>query len=401
MLSLRTLNLMIDMNSFNVLFIASSRRWGLSFNFARLAIALREAGHKVVVVSEPQEEEKGLLKELKLRGIKHFTLSGLDTLSIKNTVVAARTMGGIIDRYDIDIIHAQGTRQSIVAFLASKMFCRKEKISVVVSIHTTLADRPYKNATLLVESFLLNICSDLAVPVARSVANELVAFGLNPSKVKPVYNGIDLELIDSVISDDVSPPLIPEDFKRPSIILVGYFARLAPKKGHRYLISAISKISKEFPNIRLLIAGDGPLRDALENLSKELNIEEKVLFTGRIRHESVYKLLKRVDIYAFPSLAELFPYAILEAMAAGKPIVSTSVGGVLEVIKNGETGLLVSPGNSDELAEGLKILIRDPLKAKEMGKKCRKLIEEKFALHKIARDLTRCYELSIERKHHN
>lgn len=386
------------MSKFNVLFIASGRNMGLSFNFTRLAIALKIFGHEVTVVSETGEEEKGLLEELNCRGIKHYTLLGLDAISIKNMVNAARTMGKIIDCKNVDVVHAQGIRQLIVAFIASRIFSHRKKIAIVASTHTTLAGSPYENATLLVESFLLNICADLATPVAKSVANRLVNFGLIPNKVVTVYNGIDLELIDEVLRSDEYPPLLPDDLKRSSIIVVGYFARLYHNKGHEYLIRAISGVSKEFPNIRLIIAGDGPLRGKLEDLSRQLGIEEKVLFTGKIEHKSVYELLKRIDIYAFPSSAELFPFAILEAMAAGKPIVATSVGGVKEVIKDGETGILVPPREYAALAEGIKELIKNPLRAEQMGKKSRRLVEENFSLHKIAYDLTKCYELCVRRK---
>jgi len=374
---------------------------GLSFNFTRLAIALKEIGHKVVVISELGEEEKGLREELKRRGIKHYTLKGLDNISIKNTINTARTMGRIVDSDNVDVIHAQGIRQLIVAFLASKIFCRRKKASIVVSIHTTLKGGPYENLTLLIESFLLNICTDLALPVAKSVADNLVNFGAIPNRMIIVYNGIDVDLLDEITCGDDYSFVLPEELDDSSVIVLGYFARLDHVKGHRYLIKAISEVSKSFPNIKLILAGNGSLRDALESLSRELNIEEKVLFTGKISHKSIYKILKRVNIYAFPSLAELFPFAILEAMAARKPIVATSVGGVVEVIKNEETGLLVPLGNPTELAKGIKRLINNPSEAEEMGRKCRKLIEKKFTVRKIAYDLTRCYELSLKRKLHN
>jgi len=136
----------------------------------------------------------------------------------------------------------------------------------------------------------------------------------------------------------------------------------------------------------------------LEFFSRRLNIEKKILFTGKIEHRAVYELLNKIHIYAFPSLAELFPYSILEAMAAGKPIVATEVGGIMEIIENGKTGILVQPGNPEELAKAIEEFINNPTKAKQMGETCRRLIEERFALSKIAYYLTRSYEFSLERK---
>jgi len=388
----------VVVNRLNVLFMACTDYVGLTFNLTRLAIALKDIGHKVIVLSSPGEEEKGLFEELDRRRIKYYLSHGLETLSVRNLLTAARTMANIINREDVDVIHAQGMRHLISAFLASKIFFRKKKIGLVASPHSYLAGTRYEKVTLLVESFLLNICADLALPVSKSVGDKLVAYGLVSQKVAPVYNGIDLKLLDETMRSARYSHLIPREFSRSSVILVGFFASLTPLKGHTYLIMGISRVSEEFPNVRLVIAGGGPMKGELERLSRRLGLEKKVLFTGKISHKSVYELLKRIDLYVFPSLAELFPFAVLEPMAACKPIVATKVGGVPEVIEDGKTGLLVPPRDYARLADGIKRLIRNPIEAEEMGSNCRKLIEERFTLHRIAHDLTECYELSIKRE---
>jgi len=384
-----------------VLFIASGKYVGLPFNFTRLAIALEEAGPRVVVVSEPKEEEKNLREELIQRGIKHYAFGGLHDLSVKNTIGAARTLARIVDFENVDVIHAQGIRELIVAFIASRIFFHRKKPPIVLSVHSLLRGSSYENLTPLIASFLLNVCADLALPVAKSVADNLVDFGAIPNKMVIVYNGIDLDLMDEIMNDDEDLSELANVLNDSPAIVVGYFARMDNFKGHKYLIEAISEVSKSIPNIKLILAGDGPYKNSMENLSRRLGIEKKVLFPGKISHKSVYKLLKRVNIYAFPSLGELFPFAILEAMAAGKPIVATNVGGVGEVIKNEENGLLVSPRSSYELAEGIKLLASNPVEAEEMGKKCRNLIEAKFTVQKVAHDLTGCYKLILQRKYQN
>lgn len=378
--------------------MASSKNVGLTFNLTRLAIALKKFGHKVIVVSEPKEEEKGLFDELKSRGVEWYTECGIDHLSINRTFNAARSMGKIIDECDIDVIHAQGIRHLLAAFLASKIFSHRRHVSIVSTIHTTFAGTRYEDVILLIESFLLKICADLIIVVADVVAKKLVSFGLRVNKIVTICNGIDLDLFDSIThkSDNVS--LLPSDFKPSSGIVLGYFARLVPLKGHKYLIEAVSRVSNEFPNIKLVIAGDGQLKEELEKQSRDLGIEEKVLFTGWIDHIRIYRFLNILDIHVFPSIAELFPFAILEAMAAGKPIVATRVGGVPEVISDGENGILVPPRDYKSLAEGIKRLINNPTEAERMGKKSRKLIEKKFNIQKIAYDLSKCYRLCREKK---
>ena len=386
------------MNKLNILFMASSKNAGLSFNFTRLAIALRRMGHKLIVVSEPKEQEKGLFEELINSGIECYAINGIDNLSMRKTISAANKIRKIIQNNDVDVVHAQGIRQMLVAFIASKIFCRNPKIRITVSVHTTLHGSAYENVALVVESLLLNLCADIAMPVAKSVANKLVNFGLFSKKVVPVYNGIDLELFDTIMCDDEYVSSFPHDFESSPYITVGYFATMIQRKGHKYLIKAISEVAKEFPNIRLVITGNGPLRNELETLSKRLGIKDKVLFTGEIEYRSLYQLLRRVAIFAFPSLAELFPFAILEAMAAGKPIVATDVGGVSEAVMDGVNGYLVPPRDPTSLTKAILRLMNDPEKAREMGLKGRRLVEQRFSMEVITRKLNDAYELALKRK---
>jgi glycosyltransferase involved in cell wall biosynthesis len=370
--------------------MASSDNIGLTFNFTRLAIALQKINN-VTVVSESNEEEKGLFEELVHEGIRCHAIHDTENSSIRKTVSVAGKIGRIIDNDNIDVIHAQGIRHMIITFIACKFFSHKKGKAIAVSVHTTLHGRPYEKVAPLVESFLLNICADIVMPVSKATAKKLVSLGLFPSKVVPVHNGIDLKLFDMAMRGNEEMYSLPHDFKSSSCVVVGYSAKLVMHKGHKYLIEAISEVAKEFPNIRLVITGDGPLRNELRLLSENLGIKDKVLFTGKVGYKSLYQLLKRIDIYAFPSLAELFPFAILEAMAAGKPIVATNVGGVSEAVIDGVNGFIVPPRDPESLAKAILKLINDPEKVKEMGKNSRKLIEDKFDLPKIACELTRCY----------
>jgi len=364
---------------------------GLTFNLSRLAINLKKVGHKVVVVSEPGEEENGLFEDLIHSGIKYHKLYGLETLSM-NMIAVSRTVGEIIDCHDIDVIHAQGIRDMLVAFLSTKVFSHK-KARIVVSIHSLLHGTPYEKMATFFGSMLLNLCADLVMPVAETVTKKMITFGLLKNKAITVYNGFDLDFFDRCVRDKESALQMKYD---SSQILIGYVAYLVPRKGHKYLVNAFYQVLKCYPNAKLILVGGGPLKNELQVLVKELRLEQNVIFTGRIKYADMYRLLHYIDIYAFPSVSELFPFAILEAMAAEKPIVATDVGGVPEVVKDG-TGILVPPQDYIGIAEGIKKLIQNPTEAKQMGRKCRKLLEEKFNLPKIAFDLTKCYNLALTR----
>lgn len=140
------------------------------------------------------------------------------------------------------------------------------------------------------------------------------------------------------------------------IIFVG---RLHPVKGVEYLIEAMENIKQKNPKIRLIIVGDGSERDKLEQHVKKLDLEKNVLFVGEIPNENIPKYLALADVLVLPSLKEGFPNIILEAMASDLPIVATNVGGIPEIIKNGENGFLVEPKKSKAIAEKVLLLIEN------------------------------------------
>lgn len=387
-----------DGNKFNVLFMGSSKNVGLTFNLTRLAIALKKIGSEIIVVAEPKEEEKGLFRELKRNQMKYHTVCGLDKLSVKNTIIAARTIGEIIDQNNVNVIHTQGIRHLIVAFLGLKLFSRRRDTAIVTTIHSTFAGTRGENLILLVESFWLNICADLVIAVADTVAAKLLNIGVFKNKIATIHNGVDLDMLDRSMRTRGNSALVPCDLKSSSCIVLGYFARLDSRKGHKYLIEALAQDSKEFPNIKLLIAGDGPLSNELKKQSRNLGMEKKVLFVGQVDHKRVFQFLNMIDIYVFPSLAELFPFAILEAMAAGKPIVATNVGGVSEAVMDGVNGYLVPPRDPTSLANAILRLVKEPDKAAEMGARGRKMVEEKFSIDVVTRKLNDVYEMALKRK---
>ncbi len=126
-----------------------------------------------------------------------------------------------------------------------------------------------------------------------------------------------------------------------------------------YLIKAIEIIQKENENIFLTLVGDGNQRNVLEEMVKKLHLEKKVIFRGIIQNTQIPECLIHSDVFVLPSLSEGFPNVILEAMAAGLPIVATNVGGLAEIIKDGENGYLVEPKNPDQLAQKLLAILQN------------------------------------------
>jgi glycosyltransferase involved in cell wall biosynthesis len=166
-------------------------------------------------------------------------------------------------------------------------------------------------------------------------------------------------------------------------------ARFYPQKGHRYLLQAMPEIVRQFPRSHLLLAGDGPLRDYLTSLSRDLGIEGHVSFLGR--RKDVRDLLELADIFVFPSLFEGLGGALVEATGAGKPCVATGVGPIPEVVEHGESGLLVRSQSPEDLTRAIIQLVKDPGLARAMGQRGKQIAAEKFCISRNVRQLEELY----------
>ncbi len=147
--------------------------------------------------------------------------------------------------------------------------------------------------------------------------------------------------------------------------IIGTVGRLAPIKGLTHLIQALALLRSEFTGLVLEIAGSGPLRSSLEQQARELGLANQVRFLGWL--DGMAPVLARWDVFALASVQDGFPIAVLEAMAAGLPVVATKVGGLREMVEDGQTGWLVPPGDPSALAERLRALLLNPDQRCTMG----------------------------------
>ena len=178
--------------------------------------------------------------------------------------------------------------------------------------------------------------------------------------------------------------------------IVGTVCRLVePKKGMSVLLRAMAALKEEGndPHWQLLIVGDGPARTSLEALTRQLGLSDRTVFAGTRR--DIPRILPLLDLFVLPSLYEGFGIAILEAMAAGKPVVATAVGGVPEFVVPGETGLLVEPGKAGALADAIGSLVRDPANATRMGMRGRARVLAGFQMSAVVRRHEQVYEACL------
>jgi glycosyltransferase involved in cell wall biosynthesis len=172
--------------------------------------------------------------------------------------------------------------------------------------------------------------------------------------------------------------------------VIGTAGRLVELKGIEYLLSAASALRHDFPNLRLEIAGSGPLREKLESVASQTGLGDRVKFLGWI--DDIQSILPRWDIFVMPSLEEGFPIAALDAMAAGLPVVATRVGGVPELIEDGTTGWLVPPRDIESLGSRLRVLLSDRELRVRMGAAGYARIRDHFSTAHMTKNFAQLYE---------
>jgi glycosyltransferase involved in cell wall biosynthesis len=183
----------------------------------------------------------------------------------------------------------------------------------------------------------------------------------------------------------------------PDAALIGAVGRLtADKGGQDVLIRAVGRVRETCPQVRLVMVGDGPLRPGLEQLTAQLGLTGTVIFTGL--RSDVPRLLGALDVFVLPSEREALPVAVLEAMAAGLPLVATRVGGIPEVVEDGATGFLVPPGDVAAMHCVLERLTGDPALAARLGAAGQAHVQAHFTVQQMVRQVERLYDQLAQRK---
>jgi glycosyltransferase involved in cell wall biosynthesis len=220
---------------------------------------------------------------------------------------------------------------------------------------------------------------DRYVAVSDAVAEQLPdLIGVDGSKIRVVHNGIDVAAHVARARRDGALR------RQGSTVLTT--ARLERRKGHRYLLEAASLV----PGVRFLLAGDGPERSELEEKIQRAGLGDRVMLLGY--REDIPKLLECCDVFAFPSLDEGLPLAVLEAMAARRPVVASAIPSIAEVITHGQTGLLVPPGDPVALAQAIQSLLEDSALVDRLTVAARQRVERSFTVDAMARGVCSVYE---------
>lgn len=278
---------------------------------------------------------------------------------------ALRELKTIIRPGSYAVVHGNSTRAGFLA----RMVAHQARIPVVLfTAHGFFFEEAMKGLrrrAYIAAERLAARWSDAIITVSHADRAAALRVGLCPAeKLVTIRNGLDPDQIlrlpqrrDEAATGERSGPL------------VGTLANLYPTKGLDHLVTAMVAVRKEAPAARLVVVGDGPERPRLEALVRARGLDQSVSFPGAM--SDPWRLLSSLDVFVLSSVKEGLPFALIEAMAAGLPIVTTRVGGIPEVLVDGQSALLVPPGDPTALSQGICRLVQNPQVAAALGAEAR------------------------------
>lgn len=302
----------------------------------------------------------------------------------------------ILNNLNPDIVHCHTYKAGVIGCISSRLSGIK---NIIFTPHGHIFEKganipgvPTNSITLYGLYWLTRIaqiCASKITALSEADMTSQVNLHLAPKhKYCIIYNGIDIDAFESPNQNEMQNFIAKFGISN-FYPIIGAIGRLTAEKGHKYLISAIADVKKEYPNVLFLIVGKGELEYKLKNLVKKLYLEENIKFLGAVT--DVPTVLNIVNIFVQPSLYESQGLAIIEAMASKKPVIATDVGGVKDVVKNGETGVLIPPGDALALSKAIVSLVKDKTKANQYSEAGYKRAREIFSINNMVKNYEKLY----------
>jgi glycosyltransferase involved in cell wall biosynthesis len=352
--------------------VDTARTWRGGQNQVLVTVlGLRALGHRTALVAHPSGELRRRAEE----GLDLIPLAPRSELDLS----AAWRLSRVIRRLQPDILHAHDPHAVAVSSLALSMGTQAVKPRLVASrrvdfhlARNALSRWKYRQV-------------DLFICASDAIRRMLVADGIPKTRAVTVHEGIDLARVEAAPRAELHQELwLPHDAP-----IVGNVAALVPHKGQRHLVDAVVEVLRHQPDARFVIAGEGELRDSLQHQIKQHRLEKHVILAGF--RPDVLSLHKAFDIFVMSSVTEGLGTSLLDAMACGKPVVATSVGGIPEVVVHGETGFLVPPRDPAALAGAIVQLLSDPQRRRQMGAAGLRRVKEHFTSEVMVRNTLKMY----------
>lgn len=330
--------------------------------------------------------KSSVFDELAGLGIKTHPIDIVGPISPREDLACINQLKGIITGGNYELLHFHGAKAGMVGRIAAVMAgCR----STVLTVHNFIIYQEVPWIKKLIFRFgerALSSTTSRIITVSSALKDDLVRnYKIPEAKIVPIYNGID---VGQYLQTQNKKEVKMRYGLNPDKPVIGTIARMAPQKGLDYLIKAAPHICKE-RDVRILIAGDGPQMSYLKDLSSALYMNDRIVFTGYI--DNIPEFLSGLDIFVVPSIAEGLSITTIEAMTAGLPVVASNTGGLPELVKHGETGLLVEPRNPESIAGAVEELLNDPRKREMMGRCGRNAAAIQFSIETMINRTSEVY----------
>jgi glycosyltransferase involved in cell wall biosynthesis len=288
-----------------------------------------------------------------------------------NVAASVREIAAHLRRSQADIVCTSGYKPDFLGWLAA----RRVGLPIIAIAHgwTSATLRTRLNESL--DRWLVRHM-DCVVCVSRAEARRVAAAGVRPQQLTVIENAVDT---NAVATRNLADRQALEQFfeRRPQVV-VAAAGRLSAEKGFDVFVDAVAQLTDETPDAGFILFGDGPLRPQLERRIADRNLAGRFVLGGF--RDDLSRLLPQADLLVLSSYTEGMPVILLEALAAGLPVVATAVGGVPEVIDDGRSGYLVPPGRAADLATAVKRLIVDASLRRQFGAAGRQRVAERHSL---------------------
>ncbi len=361
-----------------ILHTESAKRWGGQERrtFAE-AIEFKKKGHRVILAVQPGSALGKFGKEAGIE-VREIGMRNRDILK------AFFRLLSLIRRERVDIVNTHSSKDSWIASFAARVAYRP------MLIRTRHVSIPIRNHPF-------NIVYKLPhriITCGEKIRERMIEVNHFPrEKVVSIPTGVDVKRFDP---ERVKGNIRKELGIEGDAPLIGSISIIRTEKGYPYLLEAAQEILKVKPKARFLIVGYEPKGDTLAQEVRKRGLEDKVIMPGL--REDIPEILASLDLFVLSSLREGVPQGVAQALAMKKPVVATDVGGVPELVKDNQTGLLVPPADSEALAKAILELLEDKEKAKRLGENGRRLVEEKFSQESMIERIEDLYRELLKKR---
>jgi glycosyltransferase involved in cell wall biosynthesis len=294
---------------------------------------------------------------------------------------AIRKLVKLIREKKIDVLHTHGYKSDILGLIAARV----AGIKVLATPHGFENSKDLKLRFFIYMGCMSLKCCDSIAPLSEELLSDMQKIGVNSSKIRLIMNGVDLDEIESINQNKSSHSIMKRKFKN-----IGYVGQMAYRKNVADLIRTFDSLYKTYKNIRLLLIGDGPMKDELEKMAGKMASSSQIKFLG-YRTDRL-EIVKGLDLFSMTSSLEGIPRCMMEAMALGTPVAAYNIPGVDKLILNEQTGLMADLGDVEGLKKCWQRLLFNDGFAERIAKNGRDYILEKYSAGRMADEYLELYE---------